>query len=465
MALNPAAQAISYATDINEQFPGLCDRFVGRCYGLRHSGYKSANAHWEAIPAEFKNSGTDAPVGSLVFFDTGKKWGHVGIVTGRSKNGEPIVTTTHLNNGTPTEVPLSRMGSMKFRGWTTPYFHGKTADLSKLDVNRGAQAVTPGMDTMYAQTDKLKMKDLRRDFGIAAGVLDEFPELKKTLKEIISMGVTDPGRQLAMLRETDWFQKHTQQWMDVEKARLEKDPRIWASLVDQRAEEIRIAYEQAGAAVPSDDDLDSMAENLMRGSGWDGKSFEIYDDKWLRGRIARAIDFSKTKMIDGVQVADLTGAAGDLATKLYDTAYQFGVDSSMSNTVFKDWFGKTMTGLIDGSMAEEQIDDELRNMAMSRFPGLSQQIQRGLTVRQAADPYLTALGSALEMDPSTLGLDDNLVQQVLNTTDETGQFKPMSIYDTKLLARKDERWQYTGQAKQEYTDMASKILRDFGFLG
>jgi hypothetical protein len=41
----------------------------------------------------------------------------------------------------------------------------------------------------------------------------------------------------------------------------------------------------------------------------------------------------------------------------------------------------------------------------------------------------------------------------------------MSLYDYQKMLRKDNRWQYTDQAKQEVSQTALKVLRDFGFQG
>lgn len=459
MALNPNA-AVQYATTIDEQFPGLCDHFVGAAYGFNHSGYQSANAHWEATPDEYRHGDTNAPIGSLVFFDTGKKWGHVAIVTGRGKNGDPIVTTTHTQNGTPVEMPLSRMG-MKYRGWTPAYFHGKVADLSAFNPEAGKAAVTDS--TLYDQPqDTLNMKDLKESYGIAAGILKDNPDLKSVFKEIIASKITDPVLQLAKLKETDWFQTHTQQWMDVEKSRLEKDPRIWNALVAQRAEQVRLAFEQGGAQIDNATAV-KYAKQLMYGSQMVGGNFEIYDDKWLKNKIVDAIDFTNTKTVDGVQMSDLTGAAGEWSTKLYDAAHRFGVTSSMSDTGFKNWFSNTMNGLMRGTMDETQIDDDLRQQAMSRFPGLAPQLQRGMDVMTATDPYRRALGDMWESDPDSIDLNDDTLQKIMNNVDEQGNFKPMSLYDAKLAARKDPRWQNTQTAKTEYTNIAQRILSDFGF--
>jgi hypothetical protein len=41
----------------------------------------------------------------------------------------------------------------------------------------------------------------------------------------------------------------------------------------------------------------------------------------------------------------------------------------------------------------------------------------------------------------------------------------MNIYDFKKLLRRDDRWQYTEQARQDVSTAALDVLRDFGFQG
>jgi hypothetical protein len=41
----------------------------------------------------------------------------------------------------------------------------------------------------------------------------------------------------------------------------------------------------------------------------------------------------------------------------------------------------------------------------------------------------------------------------------------MSIYDFEKTLRQDQRWQYTDQARSEASDIATKVLKDFGFMG
>jgi hypothetical protein len=86
-------------------------------------------------------------------------------------------------------------------------------------------------------------------------------------------------------------------------------------------------------------------------------------------------------------------------------------------------------------------------------------------LRQAADPWLNAIASTWEVDVNSLSLNDDYVQRAINFQDEKGNFSTMNLYDTKKLARRSGKWDMTQAAKEEKTNIASRILQDFGFLG
>jgi hypothetical protein len=69
------------------------------------------------------------------------------------------------------------------------------------------------------------------------------------------------------------------------------------------------------------------------------------------------------------------------------------------------------------------------------------------------------MASLLEMTPDAINLDDSLLRSAY------GMDKEMSIYDFKRAVRKDPRWQYTDNAREEVSSVALGILRDFGFQG
>lgn len=323
---------------------------------------------------------------------------------------------------------------------------------------------------MVAEERKAReqQRAVRREYGISKKILDENPDLKAVLDKILAdvrQGIEYQEADIAqMLGETNWFKRHTANWMKIQKDRASKDPQVWDAIVANRAEQVKKTYLAAGADI-DDATARKYAEQLIYGSGWEGDNFEIYDDKWLADQLGSAIDFDKKKMVGGVEVYDLKGEAETQAESLYKLAEAYGYNTSMSNKAFTSWFEKSLKGVLDGSIAAQDVDDELVESAMSRFPGLAPQLKRGISLRDAADPYLGTIADTLELSRESISLDDDLVQKVLNGASADGSFKPMSLYEARLAARKDPRWQYTGRAKEEYTGIASRILRDFGFLG
>jgi hypothetical protein len=302
-------------------------------------------------------------------------------------------------------------------------------------------------------------------YGFASGYLSQTPALQELLDIALQRGMTDVTMIKNFIANSDWGLRYTSTYNEAEQLRLGA-PKVWQATVNRTATEIKQRAQNMGADISDAEALDYAQKFLLTSSGdKTSPNYEEFDDDWLDRVLSSSIDFSKTKTLNGVTFYDLSGTAENQAETLYQLAYEYGMDTSMSNAAFTGWFENSVKRLAGRQTTTEDLDDEVVNYAMSRFPGLQQQLARGLTLRQAADPYMKAISEVLEFDPNTLSFDDNLVQQVLNSVDGQGNFKPMSLYDAKLAARRDDRWQYTSTAKNEYTGLASTILKDFGFLG
>ena len=310
-------------------------------------------------------------------------------------------------------------------------------------------------------------KDIKRSYGISDKILKDNPELVELLQSLKAQrkkGIFYKAADVAqMVSETDWFMKHTEDWMKIQKDRAAKSPELWDALMREQADNIKDKFLAAGGDI---DDVTALkyAEDITYGSGWNGDSFELFDDKYIEDAIAGAIDYTKTGIVAGIQMYDFDGKAETLATTLYDTARAYGYDTSLSNGMFTTWFQKSIKGLIDGTLAVEDVDDELMSNAVSRFPGLAKQIQNGSTLMEAADPYLKTIADTWEVPQNTINLNDDIVQQVLNYSSGDNAWAPMNLYDVKKTARQHENWDYTETAKTEKMDIASRMLKDFGFL-
>lgn len=119
----------------------LCDKLACRAYGYANSGYTTARAHWLAMLATGHAHPGDAcpPLGSFVFFDTGRPAGHVSLVVAADPAGcDPNaiqVTANEVfdratgNHGGVYELSFGRLNGMYlgghgYLGWSDPVCAG-----------------------------------------------------------------------------------------------------------------------------------------------------------------------------------------------------------------------------------------------------------------------------------------------------------------------------------------------------
>jgi hypothetical protein len=314
-----------------------------------------------------------------------------------------------------------------------------------------------------AEMDTFDKDALAAKFGIAASVINDDPTLQAALNEIITKRIIDKDLQLAILKKTDWFQKHTEDWR---KWKFYKDtnPATYKADLQANAAKIAKSYFKAGIKIDADTAI-KLAEQAMQKSATVNGQVVNYNEDYFAQVMANSIDFTKKKTVGGRVVYDFGGQLEKVAESLYKTAWDYGFPATVSNQAFSKWMETNMRGLVAGTINTDDVDNQLQSQAKSMFPGLTDQINRGLTLREAADPWLTAIANEWEEDPRFMDLNDNTLYMALNSQDEKGNIAPMNLYQAKVLARKNPKWQYTSKAKEEYTNIGQKILQDFGFLG
>jgi len=86
-------------------------------------------------------------------------------------------------------------------------------------------------------------------------------------------------------------------------------------------------------------------------------------------------------------------------------------------------------------------------------------LDNGIDLDTIYSPYKNVMASTLEINPESITLNDPVLRGAI-----AGD-KELPIYEFQRQLRKDSRWQYTNQAKEEVSDVALKVLRDFGFQG
>ena len=336
---------------------------------------------------------------------------------------------------------------------------------SNTGSNTGTNTGTNTSTSTQAATnvDKLDMATLQAKFGIAAGVIGADSSLKTVLDSILQQGITSEALMTQMIQNTTWYKNQTDTQRQYAYYK-ETNPGQYAADLQLNASNIVKQFMGNGITITSAQAIDYAQQMMQSAIIKDGKVVR-YDQEFLNKIMANAIDFSKKSTIGGKTIYNLTGKLETVSNELYKRAWEYGFPASMSNTRFESWFENSMKGLIAGTLNAEDLDNELQKQAMSMFPGLTTQLSQGKTLRDAADPWLTAIADTWETDVDSLDLNNDYVQRALNYTDEKGNVTTMNLYDAKKMARRSGNWDYTSTAKEEKTKIASTILRDFGFLG
>lgn len=162
------------------------------------------------------------------------------------------------------------------------------------------------------------------------------------------------------------------------------------------------------------------------------------------------------ELTSGISGKGAAGEAADNLSKLRTVARNngFNLDTDFAGQI-DDWLQRISRG--------ESVDDFARLIRAQAKLGLPEKVgtllDEGLDLANIYAPYRTRMARILELTPDSIQLNDPTLQQAY-----AGD-KEMTLFDFDRALRKDPRWQYTDNAREEVSTAALGILRDFGFQG
>jgi hypothetical protein len=105
------------------------------------------------------------------------------------------------------------------------------------------------------------------------------------------------------------------------------------------------------------------------------------------------------------------------------------------------------------------IKNQIRNLAgVGRPDNIKKLLAEGTDLSTIYAPYKRTMASLLELDPESIDINDSTLQTAIGD-------KELPIYEFRKLLKKDPRWQYTNNAREEVSSKVLRVLRDFGFQG
>ena len=177
---------------------------------------------------------------------------------------------------------------------------------------------------------------------------------------------------------------------------------------------------------------------------------------WIEDKVKTDVLFGK-KEVNSLAIPE--GPSGKYFVALKNFAADNGI--LLSDSAATSYANSIVTNVID----ENTAFNALRESAAEAFPALADKIKAGINLKTLADPYIQSMSSILEIPDSGIDLFDPKVRGALAYTLPDGKVGTRSIYDFEKELRKDPRWQYTNNARNEAASVATTVLKDFGFMG
>lgn len=333
-------------------------------------------------------------------------------------------------------------GGSNFSAWTT-----YTRGTYKKYVGQGDAVVTTSSSAGHggnpiAASSGLSSEDYQTALGTLGGLLNTVPELKSILDQAVAGSWTSAKFQQSV-QKSSWYKTHneaTRQLLALQVA----DPAQYKAQIDSASRHISGLARQLGVNL-STHDLNALALQDLMGS---------WDDQALQHALGSHYDRTKNP----------TGQAAQYYQQAAQIYGQYGQATSYGQLQY------ITQQMIAGNTTIDTYKQDAINKAKAMFPGLTTQLDSGLTVADAAQPYQQSMAQILEIDPASIKLSDPLVKKALQGTVDSlnAKGKPQDYLTTPLWQfeqqlRSDPRWEHTNNAKDQMSTALLNVGHAFGF--
>ncbi|MGY0232755.1 hypothetical protein [Longispora urticae] len=280
--------------------------------------------------------------------------------------------------------------------------------------------------------------ELAAQYGYAASFFQSIPELNNLLNQALAQKWT-PARFQGEFMKSAWYRTTSdakRQWNVLQTT----DPATAERRLQDQTLKIRNMATQAGVII-TDDRLRQMALETLSGG---------YSEEVLKNAVAAEFHY---------QPGGTTGGAASTEADMKRLAGDYGVTLSDQDV------GSMVQGVMSGRFNQDNLLDFVRDQARSKYPGMTEWIDQGLSVRQVASPYTSSYSKLLEVDAASVDLNDPMIQKALQgNKNKDGQWAKQSLYDFENSIRQTPQWLKTGNAKEEAQTATNAVLRDWGLV-
>lgn len=165
--------------------------------------------------------------------------------------------------------------------------------------------------------------------------------------------------------------------------------------------------------------------------------------------------------LSGEAVGTGAGAIDSLTKQIFHmgkTDYFLPISGGQQGDAYA-WAAK----IAEGTKTMEDVEEEWRKRSISLYPHLAEELNAGKTMRDIFSGHMSLIAEELEMSPEEVDLTQGPWLKVIDTWDQNAnQHRPMTLSEARTLARQDDRWWATSNAKASASGLANQLLSTFG---
>lgn len=285
-------------------------------------------------------------------------------------------------------------------------------------------------------------QDLASLAGFTVAFFNSNPELKRLFNQALAGNWTGE-RLLQAAQNTKWFKTTPTSARELLLLQT-SDPATY----NARVSEMRLHVTEL--AVEIGHSISGPARNalvaLALRNGWNDSQIRSYMGRW--NYVYKAATRGGT----------LGGQIGQVQQRLNQAQRDYGV------RLAKKEIGTALQGIASGRSTEERAMERIRRVAMSAFPGLKDEIQGGITVRDYAESYIQSMAKLWEKNPEDIDLFDTTLRGALSVKGKDGKFSAMALPEFETKLRKSKQWLRTDNAQDDVASNAHGILQSFGVV-
>ena len=324
------------------------------------------------------------------------------------------------------------------------------------DGGKGGKSLTDA-----EQRDQALNVAAEQDFALPETLFNNVPSLNALLKRYVAEDWT-PDKLRKAIRDDVWFRKNSSEiknryvqlynYEDLVKSGQDATQTDYAKQIETLKRKLADKARQMGSGLASDPAaLDKAARNMyITNVGIDDPMTVDFIAAAIRP-IGSALGGIGTEGYSGQALKDYQAIQG------IAKANGFKVSDILPGGANEQ---QVLQGLATGKIDPDRLAQDARKLAAQGQPQYVRDLLgQGYNLDQVYAPYKQTMANILEINPDQIDLNDPTLRMAISDKGD------MNIYDFKKALKKDQRWQYTDQAREEVSNIALTVLRDFGFQG